>query len=271
MKTFVYFQLPPAIEQPALELAPRAQAFIDAAGITGRLAKQAINDFVFQLDQVNMWDRFIAIYPLVGVTQQSQSINLVDPTMYPLTENGYSSPRYTSRGLETLGFDGGAVHTGINLSESGLTSSNYHLSFYVTEQRNQQYSQTDMGARMQDGSDTYSLDFRAESGNGIQIDYGGNYTITSGTYAAVKGFTAMSKSGSTTTLFKEESRVKTQSKAVPSIFPDGYLTLGAAQPTGFSTGRTYGFASVGRPLSSTQEMDLYYAIRNLQYQLGRVV
>ena len=58
---------------------PDAQAFINAAGITGTTQQSAINTLVVSLKANNIWTKFDAIYPMVGGTATTHKFNLKNP------------------------------------------------------------------------------------------------------------------------------------------------------------------------------------------------
>ena len=56
-----------------------AGKFIDSVGITNDVQKSAINVLVTQLKDSALWNKFLAIYPMIGGTPVSMSYNLIDP------------------------------------------------------------------------------------------------------------------------------------------------------------------------------------------------
>jgi hypothetical protein len=58
---------------------PDAQAFIDAAGITGTTQQSAINTLVISLKANNIWTKCDALYPFVGGSATTHMYNLKNP------------------------------------------------------------------------------------------------------------------------------------------------------------------------------------------------
>lgn len=58
---------------------PDALAFILAAGITDNTQKTAINTFVIDLKNNNLWNKFHALYPIIGGNATSHRFNLKNP------------------------------------------------------------------------------------------------------------------------------------------------------------------------------------------------
>lgn len=67
--------------QKAAAVDADAVAFINAAGLTDQVHKDAINYLVKELKQNNLWDKFYKIYPVIGTTSQSLSRNLKNPSI----------------------------------------------------------------------------------------------------------------------------------------------------------------------------------------------
>ncbi|MEO8763051.1 MAG: hypothetical protein ABI416_02135 [Ginsengibacter sp.] len=78
-----------------------AQKFIDSAGVSDNIQQLAINTFVKQLKDSSLWTKFLAIYPMVGGTENTTKWNLKDPrnsdAAYRLTF--YGTPLYARTGI----------------------------------------------------------------------------------------------------------------------------------------------------------------------------
>ena len=111
-----------------------AQKFIAAAGITNIVQKTAITDFVTQLKDSLLWNKFMAIYPMIGGTQESIKWNLKDPrdldTAYRLTF--YGTPIYSSAGVL---FSSPSDYANTHLIDNMLPGTNDNaISFYSDTQ-----------------------------------------------------------------------------------------------------------------------------------------
>jgi hypothetical protein len=78
-----------------------AQAFFTGSGITDTVQKTAINDLVIALKKDSLWNKFVALYPMVGGNSASTSFNLKDPrnvdAAYRITWHG--SPDFKTTGV----------------------------------------------------------------------------------------------------------------------------------------------------------------------------
>lgn len=78
-----------------------AKKFLDIAGIADSSVKDAVYDLVKQLKDSSLWNKFLAIYPMVGGTYGSTKWNLKDPrdldAAFRLSFNG--SPVFASTGV----------------------------------------------------------------------------------------------------------------------------------------------------------------------------
>lgn len=65
-----------------------AERFIEAAGIADGAQKVAINQLVSDLQSTGLWEKHQIIYPFVGGTAASHSVNLIDPESFQLLWGG---------------------------------------------------------------------------------------------------------------------------------------------------------------------------------------
>ena len=89
---------------------PNAQAFITAAGITGTTNQNAVNTLVKGLKSNNLWNKMIAVYPLMGGTATTTKYNLINPVdsdaAFRITWSGgvtYSVSGVTGNGSNGVG------------------------------------------------------------------------------------------------------------------------------------------------------------------------
>ena len=109
-----------------------AQAFIDAAALTDRIEKLAINQFVVQLKAQSLWTKMQLIYPLIGGTSTTMKWNLKDPrdlnAAYRATfVNGgtFSDSGYTTNGTSNY------LNTNMIGTAIGTGAGDFHLSIYA--------------------------------------------------------------------------------------------------------------------------------------------
>lgn len=105
---------------------PNAQQFINAANIISQTHADAINTLVIDMKAQGLWNKCIAIYPIVGGTQSAHSYNLKNPSQYNL--NFVNTWNHSGFGATPNGTTAYA-DTGINGS-TVLTQNDSHLSFY---------------------------------------------------------------------------------------------------------------------------------------------
>lgn len=121
---------------------PDALLFLHTASITDQPQMLAVNNLVIQLKQDSLWNKFLAIYPMVGGTAQTTKWNLKDPrdldAAYRIT--WYGTPDFETSGVTcTKETDWGNTH----LADSALSFNNSAISFYSgTENKTAGY---DMG------------------------------------------------------------------------------------------------------------------------------
>jgi hypothetical protein len=259
-----------------------ASAYLDVLNITDSNTRNSINNFTVSLKENNIWGKMSGIYPLIGDTADINKYNLKDP------RNLDSSFR--------LGFSGaGTIHSsqsGVNFAgsndyanvffnpSSNLTGYPVHLSFL---------SLTDIGlANIDVGCEDYTakrLSVSAEylSPNDAFFDC---YSYTNGRTTVTapinsKAFYTASRitPSSGFLLLFNSSTVPTNSannltNITPSGKPNLNIFLGAVNYAGTPAfenfaPRTFGFFSVGDGLTSGECVNLYSAVKQLQYDLNR--
>jgi hypothetical protein len=107
-------------------LDPNVSAFASAAGISDTTTINALNYLAKSLKGNNLWNKFVAIYPMVGGTSTSTSYNLINTATFQLIH--VNSPTIASTGIT---YNGTTQYskTGINPATS-LTLNNTSLHFY---------------------------------------------------------------------------------------------------------------------------------------------
>jgi hypothetical protein len=109
-----------------------AAAFCGAAGITDETQQQALSTLAQVLKTAGLWDRFHALYPMVGGTAKAHALNLKDPRdadeAFRLTF--YNTPAHTALGVAWNGSNQYAdTHY---LPQAHLPLNSTHLAYYVT-------------------------------------------------------------------------------------------------------------------------------------------
>jgi len=236
-----------------------ATAFIQAAGLTGSFLDDsripsAISYLTQNLKRYGLWSKMIAIYPFVGNSSNSQKINLKNPSLYPLSYgSGYTFS--TQNGSVP-----GATITGFNMGVNAntlLSPNSGSIGFYTPT------NVTRSGWTF--GNTQFSLVI-ALYGADTQVYY--NYSNTTGiSRTPVRGFYAMSKTGSFVEGFYNSSRIYSGSQSTGSI--NGTLTFGTGQGTTSDAAFTFGY--VADSLTTSEVQNLYGIVQTYQTILGRQV
>lgn len=101
------------ISQQILVNDPDAAAFISASGISNGVQVIAIDTLVQGLKNESLWDRWHALYPFVGGTSGSNSVNLRSPGTYDISWVGGIT--HNSNGITSDGINGYG-NTNLNLN-----------------------------------------------------------------------------------------------------------------------------------------------------------
>jgi|688.fasta_scaffold108420_2 hypothetical protein len=251
---------------------PNAQAFITAAGITDITQQNAINTLVVNLKVANIWNKFKAIYPMIGGTSTTHKFNLINPA--------------DSDAAFRLLFSGGWTHSSTGAKPNGsnakadtfltpsitLTQNSSHLSYYSRTQSN--------GTEVEIGSST-------------GVNASDNKIIVEIRTAGVTYYNINSTSTYITHL-DSDSRAfyvgnRTASNVINGWRNGSKLAIGTvlstppstrtinigcfnSQPAGafFST-KECAFASIGDGLTDTEVLVFNQIVEGYQYTLGRNV
>ena len=116
---------------------PNAQAFITAAGITDITQQNAINTLVVNLKVANIWNKFKAIYPMIGGTSTTHKFNLINPADSDAAFRLLFSGGWTH---SSMGIKGNGTNTIANTNLSlrtvlGSTSTQHTFGIYINETR----------------------------------------------------------------------------------------------------------------------------------------
>jgi len=259
-----------------------ASRYLDVLNITDSNTRNSINNFTVNLKENNIWGKMSGIYPFIGDTADANKYNLKDP------RNLDSSFRLDFQGAGTIH----SSNSGVNFAgsndyanvffnpSSNLTGYPVHLSFL---------SLTDIGlANIDVGCEDYTakrLSVSAEylSPNDAFFDC---YSYTNGRTTVTapinsKAFYTASRitpSSGFMLLFNSSTVPTNSANNLNNITPDGKpnlnIFLGAVNYAGTPTytnfaPRTFGFFSVGDGLTSGECVNLYSAVKQLQYDLNR--
>lgn len=249
------------ITGPAFDSA--AQAFFTAASITDATQKNAINRLVLDLKSYGVWDLMSAIYPFVGGSASSHSVNLKNPGTFDITWAGgvtHDSNGVTGNGTNAFGT------TGYTPSTHGTLNSE-HISFYC--RTNSTASSYEMGCV---ATSRTTLDCRDTDNNCFFSSQAGGDTSQS-VSRSDSLFIVNRTASNAINLWRagvKQAQLTTASTSRPAA-PIAVLARGASgSPSGYSA-KNGAFASIGLSLTDTQAENLYTAVQAFQTTLGRQV
>jgi hypothetical protein len=238
-----------------------ASKFIDTVRITDEAQKSAINVLVTQLKDSALWNKFLAIYPMIGGTSLSMSYNLMDPRnsddAYRLTFNG--SPVFNATGvLFPTTNDYGDTH----LADSVLPYNNNSISYYSLTQN--AVNGYDMGCV------DYSSPFNEFAiFNSTDASEWFGYYAWGKSPSNTKGLFLVSST--TTDVKRYDNSIITSSKGSAPQLGSTNLPILIGTVLGASSGgqRECGFATIGYGLTDAQVVTFYNIVQNYEAALGR--
>ena len=259
-----------------------ASRYLDVLNITDSNTRNSINNFTVNLKENNIWGKMSGIYPFIGDTADANKYNLKDPRNLDASFRlGFSGAGTIHSSQSGVSFAGSNDYANVFFNPfSNLTGYPVHLSFL---------SLTDINlANIDVGCEDFTakrLSVSAEylSPNDAYFDC---YSYTNGRTTVTapinsKAFYTASRitPSSGFMLLFNSSTVPTNSannltNITPSGKPDLNIFLGAVNYAGTPAfenfaPRTFGFFSVGDGLTSGECVNLYSAVKQLQYDLNR--
>ena len=241
-----------------------ATLFITNAKIDDALTKVAITNFVIQLKNDSLWNKFGAIYPMVGGTPFSTKWNLKDPrdldAAYRITWNG--SPVVQSSGVTCLTADDwGDTH----FIDTALSYTNSSMSFYSGTQN--QVAGYDMGC----SNDIYPFnifsiyeDFSKDIVNTLFDAYGTQSyqpSVTTGL------FTNSSYGGQ---VVRYDNGVQVANYGAPKVsYTNVPVTIGKVLDDPYLGLRECRLAAMGQGLSGDAALKFYNAVKSFETNIAR--
>lgn len=252
-----------------------ATAFISAANLTNLTEKQAICQLVQDLKANNLWNAFLTIYPMVGSTPLSCSLNLKNVAQYQLSWNGLWG--FGSTGAIPNGFNSWA-NTGLNpASISGLSPQNISMSYYSRTQS--AIAGTEAGCQGLNIQNTYLI-VKIPS-NAPNNDYSRLFAsrsmpspiASSASYSL--GFSTLIKpKNNVLQIYHNGVMVHAENVTIPTALPNYNIYLGATNVHGAAGGFTdkeCAWFSIGRTLTTLENATLYTIVQNFETTLSRQV
>ena len=240
-----------------------AEQFFTNSGITDVTQKDAINDFVLQLKDNSLWEKFYAIYPMVGGTEAAAKCNLKDPrnldAAYRLTFSG--QPVFAGTGVL---FPTSSDYADTHFTDSTLNYKNSAISYYSrTENTIIGY---DMGCT--DGAWPYNqLTVYSDLSQPAYLSaWLGN--ILNISTPNTTGLFMLSSSEINITLYRNGVNLGSSDEE-PNAYFTGLTILIGASREGPSGQRECALATIGESLTDTQSLKFYQIVQNFEDDLGR--
>jgi len=261
------------IPLPTSSTSSDATAFITAASITDLRQITAIQNLVSDLKTNNIWDKMLAIYPLVGGTANSHKYNLKDPrdlnAAYRL-DFGSLNVIHDLNGIRSDAPNSSfqpTINTFIQLNLISALTDNIHASFYSRTNVNNTPS-PNAGAVI---GNTTSAAFRFYPNyNGQFVANISDNGFSFPTVSDSLGFYIVSRTGSTNTFYKNGFLSAFTSNTVHFSSITGSIIL---MRFNFypENSRQIAFYSFGSGLTNSEALAYTTAVENYQATLGRQV
>ena len=260
-----------------------ASNYLEILNITDSNTRNAINNFTVNLKENNIWGKMSGIYPLIGDSANINKYNLKDPrdlnTSFRLGFSGAGTIHSSQSGVNFAGSDDYAnvfFNPYIN-----LTGYPVHLSFLSLA--DSQVDSIDIGCVPFDlTSPRLLVSAEYNSPNAALFDcYDFATARSSITAPNSKAFYAASRINTTSGFMMLFNSTTTPTKSARTISdisstskPNFDIFLGAVNKGGVPfnqniSNRKFGFFSVGDGLTSGECVNLYSAVKQLQYDLNR--
>ncbi len=243
-----------------------AQSFFTAAAITDTTQMRAIDNLVIQLKKDSLWNKFLAIYPMVGASATAVKFNLKDPrdedAAYRLTF--YGSPVFSATGVL---FPTTADYADTHLSDSAIGSYYSAISYYSTTQNT--ISGYDMGCTdkiypynelsiYSDAADTSSA-----ADNTEWFGYSPNLNTPN-----TIGLFMLSSTDSNVVRYQNGVVAGQSGNGPDKVFTDSTIWIGTTR-AGSNGQKECAFATIGSGLTDAEALTFYNDVKAFEDQLGR--
>lgn len=260
-----------------------AYEFLETAQITDTTTRTGINNFVKTLKNNNLWNKMSGVYPFIGDTAYANKFNLKDPrdlnTSFRLDFEGAGTIHSSNSGVNFAGTNDYA-NVFFNPS-SNLTGYPVHLSFLSLS--DSAADTIDMGCIPNDLTNPrLSVSLEYGSPNEVYFDSysynNGRVAISSPNSKAFYTASRITPSSGFMLLFNSSTVPTKSARNITDISsstkPNLNIFLGAVNKDGTpfyenTSNRKFGFFSIGDGLTSGECVNLYSAVKQLQYDLNR--
>jgi|694.fasta_scaffold06635_7 hypothetical protein len=260
-----------------------ASNYLEVLNITDSNTRNAINNFTVNLKENNLWGKMSGIYPLIGDSANINKYNLKDPRDLDISFRlGFSGAGTIHSSQSGVNFAGSNDYANVFFNPySNLTGYPVHLSFLSLA--DSPVDSIDIGCVPFDlSSPRLLVSAEYNSPNAALFDC---YDVATGRVSInspnSKAFYTASRINTTSgfmMLFNSSTTPTNSSRVINdingSIKPDFNIFLGAVNKGGTPfyenvSNRKFGFFSVGDGLTSGECVNLYSAVKQLQYDLNR--
>jgi len=241
-----------------------AQAFFTSSAITDTVQKTAINDFVIALKKDSLWNKFVAIYPMVGGDSATTSFNLKDhrnsDAAYRITWHG--SPDFKTSGVTCLTTaDWGDTH----LVDTVVSYNNSSISYYSGTSN--QVAGYDMGC----SNSIYPFNILAIYEN-FSLDIVNTWFNAYGTtqYQPASTVGLFTNSSTTDKVTRYDNGVAVGIYNAPdSAYTHSVITIGQVTDDENIGLRECRLASIGSGLTDAQALAFYNIVKTFETKLNR--
>lgn len=234
-------------------------AYIAQSGITDATEISAVCQLVTDLKNYSLWSKFDIIYPFLGSSVSSGTVNLKNPALYQMTFNALATDSFSSMGWIT------AWGADTNLVSSSLTYGDTHLACY---------SRSDVNGAAYDFYVLGCLQYFSRLSNLMLCDMyntsGGATTRITTTNTNSIGFNMVSRTlPDSFALYKNGTLLKSQTGLGGALNANNLLI--GTQNDGALTPptRNYAFMSVGLGMNATEASNFNTAVLDFCTTLGR--
>jgi hypothetical protein len=262
---------------------PATTAFLDATGITDPTISSAINTLVVSLKAANLWDKFYAIWPMVGGTATTCKYNLIDPrdldAAYRMTWNGaWAFSAYGAGGNATDTYGNTHFVMGSDLDDV----QNVSMGHYTLDNSAAVQAYVNSGISTRAGftdSWAYYNDLGVNTNIGVFDPYKEDYRVGIFTAVNSQGLNWVDKESATSNKIYKNTTVSGSNTAntTSALIPTYPLFLGAVNEEeyrtypyySYPTGNTWAFGYIADSIGSANASTFYTIIEAFQTALDR--
>jgi hypothetical protein len=243
--------------------------FISAAKLTNKTHLSAISYLSSNLISTGLYDKLVAIYPMVGGTSGSHMYNLKNPVdsnaAYRLSF--FAGVTHNSTGSI---FDGGSgyANTFLSASSTDLSQNSVSLWYYATGGKTSNFPANVLGTNNIGINTPFSI--YGNNYSKVNDNFDGGATPLNNSFT--KGFIGVSRTGSASFNYYIDGNVFYTANATSITPTTNNLFIGAENVNGtpqFHTTLSCGFAAIGKGLTTTESFTLNTIVKQYETILGR--